>query len=67
MATDGVVVDGRSAVDQSMLTGEPVPVDVAPGDEVAGATVNASGRLIVRATRVGVDTAFAQIARLVAE
>ena len=61
------MVDGRSAVDQSMLTGEPVPVDVAPGDEVAGATVNASGRLIVRATRVGVDTAFAQIARLVAE
>jgi P-type Cu+ transporter len=67
VATDGVVVEGRSAVDQSMLTGESVPVDMAPGDEVAGATVNASGRLIVRATRVGADTALAQIARLVAE
>jgi P-type Cu+ transporter len=67
VATDGVVVDGRSAIDQSMLTGEPVPVDVAPGAEVAGATVNTSGRLIVRATRVGADTALGQIARLVAE
>jgi P-type Cu+ transporter len=67
LATDGVVVEGRSAVDQSMLTGEPVPVDVVPGDEVAGATVNTSGRLVVRATRVGSDTALAQIARLVAE
>ncbi|MGH3011576.1 MAG: heavy metal translocating P-type ATPase [Gaiellaceae bacterium] len=67
VATDGVVVEGRSAVNQSMLTGEPVPVDVAPGAEVAGATVNTSGRLIVRATRVGADTALAQIARLVAE
>jgi Cu+-exporting ATPase len=67
VASDGVVVEGRSAVDQSMLTGEPVPVDVAPGDEVAGATINASGRLVVRATRVGTETAFAQIARLVAE
>jgi Cu+-exporting ATPase len=67
VATDGVVVEGRSAVDQSMLTGEPVPVDVTSGDEVAGATVNASGRLIVRATRVGADTALAQITRLVAE
>jgi Cu+-exporting ATPase len=67
VATDGVVVEGRSAVDQSMLTGESVPVDVAPGDEVAGATVNASGRLIVRATQVGADTALAQIARLVAD
>jgi P-type Cu+ transporter len=67
VASDGVVVEGRSAVDQSMLTGEPVPVDVAPGAEVAGATVNTSGRLIVRATRVGADTALAQIARLVAE
>ena len=67
LATDGVVVEGRSAVDQSMLTGEPVPVDVGPGDEVAGATVNASGRLVVRATRVGADTALAQIARLVAD
>lgn len=67
LATDGVVVEGSSAVDQSMLTGESVPVDVAPGDEVAGATVNTSGRLVVRATRVGADTAFAQIARLVAD
>jgi P-type Cu+ transporter len=67
LATDGIVVEGRSAVDQSMLTGEPVPLDVAPGDEVAGATVNTSGRLIVRATRVGADTALAQIARLVSE
>ena len=67
LATDGVVLEGRSAVDQSMLTGEPVPVDVEPGDEVAGATVNASGRLVVRATRVGAETAFAQIARLVAD
>jgi Cu+-exporting ATPase len=67
VATDGVVVEGRSAVDQSMLTGEPVPVDVSPGAELAGATVNTSGRLIVRATRVGADTAVAQIARLVAE
>ncbi len=67
VATDGVVVEGRSAVDQSMLTGEPVPVDVGPGDDVAGATVNASGRLVVEATRVGAETALAQIARLVAE
>ena len=67
IATDGVVVDGASAVDQSMLTGEPVPVDVGPGAEVAGATVNAHGRLVVRATRVGAETALAQIARLVAE
>ena len=51
VATDGVVVEGSSAVDQSMLTGEPVPVDVGPGDEVAGATVNTSGRLVVRATQ----------------
>jgi len=67
IATDGVVVEGASAVDQSMLTGEPAPVDVGPGDEVAGATVNAHGRLVVRATRVGAETALAQIARLVAE
>ena len=67
VATDGVVVDGFSAVDQSMLTGEPVPVEVGPGAEVAGATINASGRLVVRATKVGADTALAQIARLVAE
>jgi Cu+-exporting ATPase len=67
IATDGVVEDGASAVDASLLTGEPAPVDVAPGDEVAGATLNASGRLVVRATRVGADTALAQIARLVEE
>jgi Cu+-exporting ATPase len=67
VATDGIVEDGRSAVDMSMLTGESVPVEVAPGSEVAGATVNAGGRLIVRATRVGSDTALAQIARLVTE
>ncbi|HET6920471.1 MAG TPA: heavy metal translocating P-type ATPase [Jiangellaceae bacterium] len=65
VATDGVVVEGSSAVDASMLTGEPVPVEVAPGDPVAGATVNAGGRLIVRATRVGSDTQLAQMARLV--
>ena len=60
-----VVEDGTSAVDARMLTGESVPVEVGPGDEVAGATVNAGGRLVVRATRVGADTALAQIARLV--
>ena len=65
IATDGVVVDGASAVDASMLTGESVPVEVAAGAEVFGATVNTSGRLVVRATRVGSDTALAQIARLV--
>jgi Cu+-exporting ATPase len=65
VATDGEVVEGSSAVDASMLTGEPVPVEVAPGDPVAGATVNAGGRLVVRATRVGSDTELAQIARLV--
>jgi Cu+-exporting ATPase len=67
IATDGVVEDGFSAVDQSMLTGEPVPVEVGPGFEVAGGTVNASGRLVARATRVGAETALAQIARLVAD
>ena len=67
IATDGVVVEGSSAVDQAMLTGEPVPVEVGPGSEVAGATINASGRLVVRAVKVGADTALAQIARLVAE
>jgi Cu+-exporting ATPase len=67
VATDGTVVEGRSAVDQALLTGESMPVEKAPGDEVAGATVNAGGRLIVRATRVGADTALAQIARLVTE
>jgi len=67
VATDGVVEEGRSAVDQSLLTGESVPVEKAPGDEVAGATVNAGGRLVVRATKVGSDTALAQIARLVTD
>ncbi len=67
IATDGIVVDGASAVDVSMLTGEPVPVDVGAGDEVFGATVNSSGRLVVEATKVGTETALAQIARLVEE
>jgi len=65
IATDGDVVEGSSAVDTSLLTGETVPVEVSPGDPVTGATVNAGGRLIVRATRVGADTALAQLARLV--
>ncbi|TQM09856.1 heavy metal translocating P-type ATPase [Pseudonocardia kunmingensis] len=65
IATDGVVEDGSSAVDASMLTGESVPVEVAPGDSVVGATVNAGGRLVVRATRVGSDTQLAQMAKLV--
>src|SRR6266545_4385539 len=65
VATDGVVVEGGSAIDQSMLTGDSVPVEVGPGSEIAGATVNSYGRLFVRATRVGADTALAQIARLV--
>ncbi|HEX7292710.1 MAG TPA: heavy metal translocating P-type ATPase [Conexibacter sp.] len=65
IATDGVVEEGASAVDESLLTGESVPVDKRVGDAVAGATVNAGGRLVVRATRVGSDTALAQIARLV--
>ena len=67
IATDGVVTDGSSAVDASMLTGESVPVEVGPGDPVIGATVNAGGRLVVRATRVGADTQLAQMARLVTE
>jgi Cu+-exporting ATPase len=65
VATDGRVEAGRSAVDTSLLTGEPVPVDVGPGDAVVGATVNTSGRLVVEATRVGADTALARIAQLV--
>ncbi|UFQ15748.1 MULTISPECIES: heavy metal translocating P-type ATPase [Streptomyces] len=65
IATDGTVVEGASAVDASMLTGESVPVDVGPGDTVTGATVNTSGRLVVRATRVGSDTQLARMARLV--
>jgi Cu+-exporting ATPase len=65
LATDGVVVDGVSAVDTSLLTGESVPAEVRPGDPVTGATVNAGGRLVVRATRVGADTQLAQMARLV--
>jgi Cu+-exporting ATPase len=65
IATDGVVVTGTSAVDASLLTGESTPVEVGPGDEVTGATVNAGGRLVVRATRVGSDTQLAQMARLV--
>jgi Cu+-exporting ATPase len=67
VATDGVVVEGHSAVDVSMLTGEPVPVEVGPGDDVIGATVNANGHLVVEATRVGSDTALAQIVTLVEE
>ncbi|GAA0732902.1 cadmium-translocating P-type ATPase [Dactylosporangium roseum] len=65
IATDGVVEDGSSAVDQSMLTGESVPVEVGPGSAVTGATVNAGGRLVVRATRVGKDTQLARMAELV--
>ena len=65
IATDGVVVSGSSAVDASMLTGESVPVEVGQGDAVTGATVNAGGRLVVRATRVGSDTQLAQMAKMV--
>ena len=67
IATDGIVVEGTSAVDASMLTGESVPVEVHPGDDVTGATVNAGGRLLVRASRIGADTQLAQMARLVEE
>ncbi|WP_136057361.1 heavy metal translocating P-type ATPase [Microbacterium sp. K24] len=67
IATDGVVVSGTSAVDASMLTGESVPVEVASGDAVTGATTNVGGRLVVRATRIGSDTQLAQMARLVEE
>ncbi len=65
IATDGTVVEGSSAVDASMLTGESVPVDVAPGDAVTGATVNTAGRLVVEATRIGADTRLARMAQLV--
>ncbi len=65
IATDGIIEEGTSAIDASLVTGEPVPVEVGPGDAVVGATINAGGRLIVRATRVGADTALAQIALLV--
>ncbi|MFM2076534.1 MAG: hypothetical protein RJA49_424, partial [Actinomycetota bacterium] len=65
IATDGEVEDGTSAVDMSLVTGESVPVDVTPGSTVTGATINTNGRLVVRATRVGKDTALAQMARLV--
>jgi P-type Cu+ transporter len=67
VATDGAVLEGHSAVDRSLLTGESIPVEIGPGDEVAGAAVNLGGRLIVRAERVGADTVLAQIARLVRE
>lgn len=67
IATDGVVVEGASAVDASMLTGESVPVEVRPDDHVVGATVNVGGRLVVRANRIGSDTQLAQMARLVEE
>ena len=67
IATDGTVEDGASAVDESLLTGEPAPVDVGPGADLAGGTINTYGRLVVRATKVGADTALAQIGRLVAE
>jgi Cu+-exporting ATPase len=67
VATDGTVVEGTSAVDASLLTGESMPVEVGPADAVVGATVNSGGRLVVRATRVGADTHLAQLARLVVE
>ena len=64
---DGLVTEGMSAVDESMLTGESVPVEVAPGSRVVGATVNTGGRLLVQITRVGADTELARMARLVEE
>jgi P-type Cu+ transporter len=67
IAADGIIVSGRSAVDTSMLTGEPVPAEAGPGDGVTGGCVNAGGRLVVRATRVGADTQLAQMGRLVAQ
>jgi len=65
LATDGIVIEGSSAIDMSLLTGESVPVEVGPGEYVTGATINAGGRLVVEATKVGSDTALAQISRLV--
>ena len=65
VATDGVIEDGTSSIDTALVTGESVPVDVGPGDEVIGATINVDGRLVVRATRIGADTALAHITRLV--
>src|SRR5690625_852868 len=67
VATDGVIVEGTSAIDASLLTGEPLPVDVTPGDNVTGATINTSGYLVVEATRVGEETTLAQIGRMVTE
>jgi len=67
VATDGIITDGRSAVDASMVTGESVPVEVSAGDPVIGATVNAGGRLLVRATRIGGDTQLAQMAKMVTD
>lgn len=67
VATDGIVVDGSSAIDESLLTGESVPVEVNPGDTVTGATINTGGRLLIRATRVGADTTLAQISKLVVD
>ncbi|MDQ2737980.1 MAG: heavy metal translocating P-type ATPase [Actinomycetota bacterium] len=67
IATDGIIIDGRSAVDASMITGESVPVEVSTGDQVIGATVNSGGRLLIRATRIGGDTQLAQMARMVAD
>ena len=67
IATDGVVEEGATAVDQSLLTGESVPVEKQPGDDVVGASVNAGGRVVVRATKIGADTALAQISQLVAD
>ena len=65
VATDGRVVEGSSAVDASLVTGESMPVDVTPGDELTGGSINTTGRLVVEATRVGADTTLAGIARLV--
>jgi P-type Cu+ transporter len=67
IATDGIVESGESSVDTSLLTGESVPVEIGPGDEAIGATVNVTGRLVIRATHVGADTAVAQIGRLVTQ